>query len=324
MANLPVTQYQDKDDALHPYPGDGYYEWWYLDAQFDNGYSCVITFHYRLVFAEPHMPGIQLHIYTPDGKNVVTFKPFDVKDCIASEERCDVKMGNNFVRQEKDGSYKVFIRTRRAGAELTFKNILPGWKPDGSAALLDEAGAVQGWCVPIPRGEVEGTLYIGETPVKVKGNRGYHDHNWGNCNMHDYFKGWYWGRLYDEKYTLIYGWVYPMDEKAPISAKLYLGQGNKPLLATQNYTLKEAKIETDPELKREYAKDLTLSCNDKGVEFNCQMITKNVVEKVDMSAAAKWPTFYWRFLADYNAEVKANGKTEKVQGETIHEYMLFK
>lgn len=319
-----MLTYTDKDDAIHYYPNEKYYEWWYLDAQFDNGYSCVITFHYRLVFSEPHIPGVQLHIYAPDGKNAVTFKPFDPKDCFASEERCDVKIGSNFVRQEKDGTYKVFVRTRKAGAELTFKNILPGWKPDGSATLLDKDGAVQGWCVPIPRGEVEGTLYIGDTPVKVKGHRGYHDHNWGNSNMHDYFKGWYWGRLYDEKYTVIYGWVYPMNPKDPMAAKLYIGQGNKPLLATQKYTLKENKIETDLDLKREYAKDLKLTCNDQGVEFNCQMITRNVVEKVDMSAAAQWPTFYWRFLAEYDASFKANGKTDKVKGETIHEYMLFK
>ena len=45
MSNVPVSVYQDKDDATHPYNTDNYYEWWYLDAQFDNGYSCVITFH---------------------------------------------------------------------------------------------------------------------------------------------------------------------------------------------------------------------------------------------------------------------------------------
>jgi hypothetical protein len=324
MSNVPISVYQDKDDAMHPYPDEKYYEWWYLDAQFDNGYSCVITFHYRLVFSEPHIPGVQLHIYAPDGKNVVTFKPFDPKDCNASTDHCDVKIGDNFVRQEKDGTYKVSVHTRRAGADLTFKNILPGWKPDGSATLLDKDGAIQGWCVPIPRGEVEGTLYIGETPIQVKGNRGYHDHNWGNSNMHDYFSGWYWGRLYDDKYTLIYGWVYPMNKKDPMSAKLYLARENKILLTTQNFTLKEAKIETDPELERQYAKDLTLTSKDKDVEFNCKMITKSVVEKVNMSAAANWPTYYWRFLADYNAEIKAGGRTEKVKGETIHEYMLFK
>ena len=120
MTKVPVSQYQNKDDAVHPYPGDRYYEWWYLDAQFDNGYSCVITFHNRLVFMEPHFPAIQMHIYSPDGKSVVGFKPIDAKDVSVSEDYCEVKMGNNFVRQE-NGTYKVSVHTRHAGAELTFK-----------------------------------------------------------------------------------------------------------------------------------------------------------------------------------------------------------
>ena len=323
MTKVPVSQYQNKDDAVHPYPGDRYYEWWYLDAQFDNGYSCVITFHNRLVFMEPHFPAIQMHIYAPDGKSVVGFKPIDAKDVSVSEDYCDVKMGNNFVRQE-NGTYKVSVHTRRAGAELTFKNILPGWKPEGSGMLYNKGDAVHGWVVPIPRGEVEGTLFIGETEVKVKGNRGYHDHNWGNTNMYDFFSGWYWGRLYDDKYTLIYGWVYPMNKKDPMSALLYLAREDKPLLMTKNFVLKEKDLEEDPELKRSYARTLTLTSKEDDVEFACTMKTKNVVEKLDMSAAAKWPTYYWRFLADYDAKIKAAGRKEEVTGQTLHEYMLFK
>ena len=178
--------------------------------------------------------------------------------------------------------------------------------------------------MPIPRGEVEGTLFIGETQVKVKGNRGYHDHNWGNTNMYDFFSGWYWGRLYDEKYTLIYGWVYPMNKKDPMSALLYLAREDKPLLMTKNFVLKEKDLEEDPELKRSYARTLTLTSREDDVEFACTMKTKNVVEKLDMSAAAKWPTYYWRFLADYDAKIKAAGRKEEVTGQTLHEYMLFK
>ena len=339
MTNLPVSQYQDKDDALHFYPGEKYYEWWYLDAQFDNGYSCVITFHYRLVFAEPHMPCIQLHIYAPGGKKQVVYKPFEINDVRASEDHCDVQMGDSFVRQE-NGAYKVSVHTKGgyviekgavvfdesadAGAELIFRNILPGWKPEGTGILLDKGDAVQGWVVPIPRAEVEGTLFIGETAIKVKGNRGYHDHNWGNTNIYDFFSGWYWGRLYDDKYTLIYGWVYPVNKKDGMSAKLYLARENKPILITEHFKLQEKNIRMDEELNRRYAGELVLASKDKDVSFKCSMQTKSVVEKVDMSAVALWPIYYWRFLADYKAEIKMGGRTEKVHGETLHEYMLFK
>ena len=42
----PVSAYTDRDDALHPYANPAYYEWWYLDARFDNGYSCVLSWHW--------------------------------------------------------------------------------------------------------------------------------------------------------------------------------------------------------------------------------------------------------------------------------------
>jgi hypothetical protein len=109
-----------------------------------------------------------------------------------------------------------------------------------------------------------------------------------------------------------------------MSAKLYLARENKPLLATQNFLLKESNMEEDPELKRSYARTLTLTSKEDDIDFACTMKTKQVVEKIDMSAAAKWPTFYWRFLADYQADIKAGTLKEKVSGETLHEYMLFK
>ena len=322
MNKIVGSDYTDRDDALHFYPGEKYYEWWYLDAQFDNGYSCVISFHYRLLFMTPHIPAVQVHIYTPDGKQHMGFKAFDPKDVSASDERCDVKMGPNFVKQE-DGGYRVFARTRRAGMDLTFKNILPGWK-SGSEGLYRKGDNIQGWVVAVPRGEVEGTLYIGETEVKVKGNRGYHDHNWGNTNIDEAFYAWYWGRLYDEKYTLIYGWCFPQDKNDEIAANLYLARENQPLLATRQFKLKQENMETDAELQRQYARSLRLTGGEDDISFDCKLDTQSVVEKIDMAKAGGRPIYYWRFLADYNAKFKADGLDEKVAGQTIHEYMLFR
>ena len=317
------SEYTARDDAQHYFQGEKYYEWWYLDAQFDNGYSCVITFHYRLLFMTPHIPALQMHIYAPDGQKHMGFKAYDPANCSASDECCDVKMGESFVRQE-DGGYRVSVRTRRTGADLTFKNILPGWKCRGTGVLYDKGNNFQGWVVPVPRAEVEGTLYIGETPVKVKGNRGYHDHNWGNTNIDEAFYGWYWGRLYDEKYTLIYGWCFPQDNNDEIAANLYLARQDQPLLGTNQFTLNQANLETDADLQRQYARSLKISGGSDGVGLDCQLDTRNVVEKIDMAAAGGRPIYYWRFLADYNAEFKSDGLNEQVSGQTIHEYMLFK
>jgi len=321
MNNIRNCDYTDRDDALHFYPGDKYFEWWYLDAQFDNGYSCVVTFHYRILFMAPHIPAVQLHIYAPDGQNYMGFKAYDEKDVFASDERCDVKMGDSYVRQE-NGVYKLYFRTKRAGAELTFRNLLPGWKSGNG--LYKKGDNIQGWVVPVPRGDVEGTLWIGETPVKVKGNRGYHDHNWGSTNIDEAFYGWYWGRLYDEKYTLIYGWCFPQDKHDEIAANLYLAREDKPLLGTSKFKLKQEKLEIDEELERKYARSLKLSGGEDGIKLDCTLNTRSVVEKLDMAKAGARPIYYWRFLADYDARFKSHGLDEKVTGKTLHEYMLLR
>jgi len=50
------TAYSDKDDALHYYKTPSYYEWWYNDVHFDNGYSCVIVYHQVCGFLYPRLP----------------------------------------------------------------------------------------------------------------------------------------------------------------------------------------------------------------------------------------------------------------------------
>ncbi len=321
MSKIMDSAYTERDDALHFYPGEKYYEWWYLDAQFDNGYSCVVTYHYRILFLDPHVPAVQLHIYAPDGQKHMGFRAYDPKDVFASDRRCDVRMGNSFVRQE-DGGYRLSFRTRRAGAELTFKSILPGWKSgDG---LYRKGDNIQGWVVPVPRGEVEGTLYIGETAIKVKGNRGYHDHNWGSTNIDEAFSSWYWGRLYDDKYTLIYGWCFPQDKNDEIAANLSLARKNQPLLGTSNFILKQEVMETDSELQASYARSLKLEAGEGGVSIDCLLNTREVVESLDMAQVGGRPINYWRFLADYDARFRSDGLDEKVNGQTLHEYMLFR
>jgi hypothetical protein len=47
MSRMSIPQWHDSDDILHPYENPEYYEWWYFDARFDNGYSCVATLHRR-------------------------------------------------------------------------------------------------------------------------------------------------------------------------------------------------------------------------------------------------------------------------------------
>lgn len=316
------STYQDKDDGLHPHKGDSYYEWWYFDARFDNGYSCVLTWHWRNAFLRPHIPTIQIFVYTPDGTRRVGMAAVKPEECRACEDRCDVQMGDSFCRRE-NGLYRVKMYAKGVGAELMFRNLLPGFKP-ASGFVYRSSVAEHGHTIAIPRGVVEGNLYVDGQVIPVKG-LGYHDHNWGSVNMYECFGGWYWGRLFDPTYTLIYAWMLPLKEAKPNPPFLYLAKDDRPVLATDKFQFIVEKTETDDITGKSTARDILIKSQGKGaIQFQCRLNTKRVVECGRLPQVTDWPQYNWRFLADYQAEIEINGVTDKVSGEAVHECLLLK
>ncbi len=324
--------YEDRDDARHFYDKEDYYEWWYFDAQLENGYKCVVNFDHPAQFVVNHPSTVQIDIYTPEGEKYSELKEFDKGKCSASEDHCDVRMGANFVRQEND-VYKMsvhikggFLQSERdIGADLAFKNKLPSWKPQGTGLLYaGKDGHIHGWIVAMPKADVEGTLYFDGKSLPVRGNRGYHDHNWGTTNSYNHFSRWYWARLHDPKYTLIYGYVYPAKEADKIVSLLYLAKDGTPVLTTNRFELKEKKKETDRESGKSFATNLLINCRKKDVQVKCSVSTKNVVEIAQLPTNTNWPQYYFRFLAQYKAEIKMHGLVDNICGETIHEHVILR
>ena len=315
-------EYQDKDDALHPYDAEDYYEWWYFDARFDNGYSCALTMHWRNGFLKPHIPTLQMYIYTPNGTRISGLGKVDSAQCTASEDRCDVKMGESFARVENDGTYRVRLQAKKIAVDLTYRRLLPPYKRGPDFFPKTKAEFEHGWVVPVPRGEVEGTLFIDGQAISAKGE-GYHDHNWGNANMGDCFRGWAWGRMYDPKYTIIYAWILPIDEGEPPSPSIYLARGNEPVLATSESNFMSEKAEFDPETGRDIPRQVLLRADKQDLSLSVRLDLAEVVEKGMMQKVTGLPQYYfWRFLASYQADIKIKDSADRISGKTISEYML--
>ena len=316
----PVSAYTDRDDGLHPYTNPAYYEWWYLDARFDNGYSCVLSWHWLNEFLKPHIPTIQLFIYTPEGKRYVGMEAVDPKDCSASQEYCNVKMGSSYLQQEGK-VYRMSMHSRNIGCDLTFQGTIPGWKIGDGQIPINGGEIVQGWVIPCPRARVEGKLFIKDKEIQVKGN-GYHDHNWGNTDMYDIFLGWYWGRLNDPKYTIIFSNTQALNGQ--ILPFLYVADDKSTILATDKYDFAVEKEEPDAATGQLYAKIITLKYNGDNIKLRCRLDTKTVVEQNPLPKVNEYNMFNWRFLADYEGEITLDGNTDKITGETIHERFLFR
>lgn len=316
----PKSTYTDRDDGLHPYDNPDYFEWWYLDARFDNGYSCVLTWHWRNEFLKPHVPTIQIFIYTPEGKRYVGLDAIDPKECTASEKYCDVRMGSSFLRQEGN-VYVMAMRSRNVGCELKFEGTIPGWKYGEGMLPVEGKNIVEAWVIPCPRAKVEGKLFIKDKEIPVKGD-GYHDHNWGNTDLYDIFHGWYWGRLNDPKYTIIFSNTTALDGK--ILPSIYIADEKSTLLSTDKYSFAIEQEELDATTGHTYAKIISLKYNSDDLKLNCRLNTQKVIEHNQLPKVNEYNMYNWRFLADYEGDITVEGKSDLIKGETIHERLLFR
>jgi len=318
------AKFELRDDALHPYDDEDYYEWWCFDGKYDNGYSNVLTLHWRNGFIKPHIPTLQMYIYGPDGHRYQGLKAVDPATIWASTEKCDVKLGDSFCRMEDDGRYHVKMQAKKVAVDLMYKNILPPYKrgPGFFPPPEETGGVYHGWVIGIPRGEVEGTLTIDGQVIPVKGE-GYHDHNWGNRNMGDGLRGWSWGRMFDGKYTIMYSWILPWIRGSSNRPEIYLACDDQPLVATADLEFKVTKAERDPETGEDIPMGIVLHGKQGDIKFKVEMNKKEIVQSGLMQKVEGLPQYYfWRFMDDFSGEIVGPDFKDRVTGTTIREYML--
>ncbi|MFZ5917989.1 MAG: lipocalin-like domain-containing protein [Chloroflexota bacterium] len=311
--------YTPRDDGAHIADTDDHWEWWYFDFSFDNGYKAVATLHYHNVFLMPHTPTMQLFVYPPQG--APRFKLWAVRpgqENSAAADRCRVNMGGLRAEDTGDG-YHLVMDMKDLGLDVHIDNDLPGWKA-GSGLLWTDGQAETGWVVAVPRGRVRGSLTVDGQPMAVTG-MAYHDHNWGTFEMEEQFWGWYWGRIFDPTYTLIYGWVMPRDAEMPVVSPFMLGKGSEILLGTDQITVAVEECRRDELHGWDIPQRLRLQCQGPGVRVDGLLTTGRVVEALQLPRGPN-TYHYYRFLAGYEADIEIDGQRDRVSGETLHEMMI--
>ena len=308
------------DDGSHIEDSNDQWEWWYFDFSFDNGFKAVVTFHYHNMFLLPHLPTMQLFIYPPAAPPIVKMwavRPDQVNS--AAIDHCSIKMGVLSAEDTGDG-YHLQMDMGSTGLDVWVHNELPGWKA-GSGLLWKEESKQTGWVVPVPRGKVSGILKLDGLAQQVSGSA-YHDHNWGNFELEEQFWGWYWGRIFDPAFTLIYGWVIPKDSAAPIVSPFLLGKDGRIILGTDQINVTIEETRKDEQYGCEIPLRLRLTCHGEGIHIDGVLSTERIVETLRLPRANGSFYHYYRFLATYQASIEIDGLKSEAAGETLHEFML--
>ena len=314
--------YQRRDDGNHIYQDDEYYEWWYVDASFDNGYHMVMSFQYRNGHLQPIIPTMSISVYKPGGGMLFKQTACKPEETYAGADWCDLRMKDCRLKDRGDGSYEMYAMIQNVGAHIVMRNTVPGWKCGTGLTYKDErTGHVAGWVVPVPNAEAEGQLYLNGQTVPVKGYA-YHDHNWGNFLLYRRYAGWCWGRIHDGVYTIDYAWTVPKVTGAPIFSPLMIACKDNVVLSTDKLEMAVDESAQDETFHQQYARKLTFTADALGVRMKLAIVTEQLLHSFRLPKITEWDEYYFRFLCDYLIDLEIDGKRDQIKGKHLHEYMI--
>ena len=326
------------EDGWHPTAARGQFEHWYFDARLDDGH--VIVGFLQTAELITKKPGVELHVYKPDGTRIEIRKPYPMAAVRASTERCEVQVGHNRVDTEypDDGGLPLFhLKLDEDGVrfDLEFQAEVPAWKPGAGRTDYGPRNYFA-WVVGAPRARVTGTIaYDGQTFDAT--GVGYHDHNWGVGNMGRIVDHWYWGRVYAGEFTLVYADVTARRRYGShASTPVMLAMADRVVLSTG-----EVEVETGSEVfnsvaNHAYPSSLVLRSGDV---LELRLDVREVIHAHDLLndfPVVRSPFVkpivnrlvgrpgYFRFRSDFTLMARVDGEDYVREGSTLHEMVALR
>ena len=310
-----VQQIIPKDDGFHGSKKLSA-EWWYFDGVFSGGYS----FHIGIrTFTRKNRGRVILffELYKDDRVLFEKKKKFSFKEIITKKEYPSVKINNksildfdiNRYQKENEWVYHITVSIDDCHADLLFTSITKGFKIETEK---------ESWTVAIPKATVQGKIeYKGKT-LKVDGI-GYHDHNWNYTLMSafTYGKGWFWGKIKSDTFTVVW-------------ANVLKRSGFQDLLAIVspdyngffNINPDNMKFEITS-YQKFHRRSIPSSIHLSFQEFiDSHPIHVDVTMKVENVHFTKvFFASYWRYHVHINGLVSLDKKTEQIDKMQIMEYL---
>ncbi len=313
------------------------FEHWYFDARLDDGRTVVGFLQSSELMTKK--PGVEIHIYEPDGRRHELRKYYPAAQVRVSTERCDVKVAHNWARviEPKNGgllSHEVFLQEDGLELALRFESELPMWRPGEGFTDYGE-DSFFGWVVAAPRAKVSGTVTVRGDKRQVSGV-GYHDHNWGVGTMPKIVDHWYWGRVYADTLSCIYATIFTTERYGrAVSKPFMLARGSEIVLSTGEVEIIEGKRIYNKLADQSYPESLTLRA---GGVAELHLEVKEVIHAHDLlddvpvvrnpfvKVLAK-PLInqfvgkpgYFRFRSDFTLRARIQGEDVSATGSTLHE-----
>jgi hypothetical protein len=176
------------------------FEWWYFDAELDDG-SLVVAYFYKVHFLKDQY-FIGFNYTSPEKEDFFRLKYFKKNEVSFQSDSCSVSMNQNSFSGNLE-SYNITIDPNDFdgfGFDLNLQSLVSPYRPQDG--VIRAGSDYFAWLAAVPNGNVNGTIIVDGKEKKIKGS-GYHDHNWGNTPLQKLFKSWTWFRGKAGPYTVI-------------------------------------------------------------------------------------------------------------------------
>ncbi|MBN1327838.1 MAG: hypothetical protein JXA54_00060 [Candidatus Heimdallarchaeota archaeon] len=317
-----------------------HFEWWYFDAELDDGSILVIIFGPKPFFDThfPIYPVVVIDYTDPTGKQIQEFY-FEKnwkKNYSSSKEKCEVRVKGNYIIGDLK-KYKIKAVTKTINVEINLESISPPWRPGNGFLYFQKKGKSKekyfAWFPSVPFGKISGKLSINGIQKKVKGY-GYHDHNWGNADPSSLFNHWYWSRSHIGNYVLlacdlIAGKDYNF-EKMPYLLLL----NKKGILAddVSKLSITHYQPEIHPKTKKIVSKAIEFKYDDEKLKFiltlqrKKDLVLQNLIlmnsPHLFVNQVGKNP-WYHRILGDSKLVLEKDGQKEYYESTVVYELMYY-
>ncbi len=316
------------EDGLRAEPRAGNFEWWYFDAQFEDGSTAVAVFFTKtLLDRQSKMkPGVSLTITRPDGRKLSATSLAFPEDFSASKERCYVRAGESWVRGDLS-TYELHAKAGELATQLNFTRVVPAWRPGaGKTYFNEEMTRYFAWFPAIPYGAVEGHLIYDGQVHPVKGAC-YHDHNWGNVGLNEVLSHWYWGRAHLGDYTLIFAEMNATKAYGEQKIPVFLFAKGSQILSDDGGPLKLEELDfiADPG-GRSYPEGLNLEWENKALRVCLKLREPKLIDSFSLlDLLPTWQRlvgqitanpYYFRFKSDLDMQIDPVSSEERDQQHT--------
>lgn len=315
-----------------------HFEWWYFDAELEDG-SVIVIIVGPKPFFDTHFrifPLVTVEYTYPNGEKIRDFyvEKNWKKNYSASKEQCDVQIAQNYFRGDLK-TYDIHVQTKNIIATIKLENKSIPWRP-GTGYLYFNKGEKEkyfSWFPSVPYGHVTGEITVKGEMKKVTG-RGYHDHNWGNEDPCSLFNHWYWSRSHIGDYILLACDLVPRKEYGALHSP-NIALFKKGQLIADDYTkvlVNRSEPIIHPKTKKFVNSELVFLYDDGETKFNLKLERKKdiVLQSLQIMPSlhlfvkqfGKRP-YYHRFLGESTLDLEIDNKKEHFKSTVLYELMYY-